>query len=69
MPEMDGIETTRRIRQLVGPDVTIIIMTAYDWASIETEAKMAGVNLLMTKPLFKASLCSTFEKIYNQKER
>ncbi|MEG2417315.1 MAG: response regulator [Eubacterium sp.] len=69
MPEMDGIETTRRIRRLVGPDVTIIIMTAYDWASIETEAKMAGVNLLMTKPLFKASLCSTFERIYNKRGR
>ncbi|MEG1104147.1 MAG: response regulator, partial [Oscillospiraceae bacterium] len=49
------------------PDVTIIIMTAYDWAVIETEAKQAGVNLLLTKPLFKSSLCSAFEKIYSEK--
>ena len=37
MPEMDGIETARKIREIVGPDVTIIIMTAYDWVTIENE--------------------------------
>lgn len=63
MPEMDGIETARRIRKIVGPDVTIIIMTAYDWASIEREAKRAGVNLLMSKPMFKSNLVSAFEKV------
>ena len=62
MPEMDGIETARRIRGIVGPDVTIIIMTAYDWISIEHEAKMAGVNLLMSKPMFKSSLISAFSR-------
>ncbi|MEG1068993.1 MAG: response regulator [Ruthenibacterium sp.] len=67
MPDMDGIETTRKIRKIVGPDVTIIIMTAYDWATIEAEAKLAGVNLLLSKPLFKSSLHSAFEKIYNGK--
>lgn len=68
MPEMDGIETARRIRRIVGPEVTIIIMTAYDWTSIEQEAKMAGVNLLMSKPMFKTSLVSAFSKVLGQKE-
>ena len=62
MPEMDGIETARRVRAIVGPEVTIIIMTAYDWISIEQEAKLAGVNLLMSKPMFKSSLISAFSK-------
>ena len=62
MPEMDGIETARRVRAIVGPEVTIIIMTAYDWISIEQEAKLAGVNLLMSKPMFKSSLVSAFSK-------
>ncbi|MEG1528555.1 MAG: response regulator [Clostridia bacterium] len=68
MPDMDGIQTTREIRKIVGTDVTIIIMTAYDWAVIENEAKIAGVNMLLSKPLFKSSLASAFEKIYLQKE-
>ncbi len=68
MPEMDGIETARRIRGIVGPDVTIIIMTAYDWTSIEHEAKLAGVNLLMSKPMFKSSLISAFTRALGEKE-
>ncbi|MEG1314874.1 MAG: response regulator [Anaerovoracaceae bacterium] len=67
MPAMDGIETTKEIRKIVGPDVTIIIMTAYDWAAIEKKAKAAGVNLLISKPLFKSSLSSAVEKIYGGK--
>ncbi|MGB4985033.1 MAG: response regulator [Erysipelotrichaceae bacterium] len=64
MPEMDGIETARRIRQIVGPEVTIIIMTAYDWTIIEHEAKLAGVNILMNKPMFKSTLISTFQRAF-----
>lgn len=68
MPEMDGIETAKRIRHIVGADVTIIIITAYDWLSIEHEAKMAGVNSLMSKPMFKTSLISAFNKILGEAE-
>ena len=68
MPEMDGIETARQIRALVGMEVTIIIMTAYDWVSIEHEAKLAGVNLLMSKPMYKSSLISAFSKTLGEKE-
>ncbi|MEW3583866.1 response regulator, partial [[Clostridium] symbiosum] len=68
MPEMDGIETARRIRAMAGPEVTIIIMTAYDWAAIEHEARSAGVNLLMSKPMFKSSLVSAFSRVLGEKE-
>ena len=68
MPGMDGIETAKKIRGIVGPEVTIIIMTAYDWASIEHEAKLAGVNLLMSKPMFKSTLVSAFTKALGEKE-
>lgn len=43
-------------------------MTAYDWISIEHEAKLAGVNLLMSKPMFKSSLVSAFTKALGEKE-
>lgn len=68
MPGMDGLETAKRIRAIVGPEVTIIIMTAYDWISIEHEAKLAGVNLLMSKPMFKSSLVSAFSRALGEKE-
>lgn len=69
MPEMDGIETSRQIRRIVGPDVTIIVMTAYDWASIENEARAAGVNMCISKPMFKSTLVSAFTKATTQTER
>lgn len=68
MPDMNGIETTRHIRKIVGPDTTIIIVTAYDWANIEHDAKSAGANLLVSKPLFKSTLISAFEKALGKQE-
>ncbi|MBU9726988.1 response regulator [Diplocloster modestus] len=56
MPEMDGIETTRQIRRIVGSDTLIIIITAYDYSEIETAAREAGANLFLSKPLFASSL-------------
>ena len=68
MPDMDGIETTRQIRKIVGPDVTIIIISSYDWQSIELEARAAGANLLVSKPLFKSTLVSAFQKAQSHVE-
>lgn len=59
MPDMDGIEVTRRVREFVGPDTTIIIITAYDWAPIEQSARAAGVNAFLTKPIFASTLYNT----------
>ena len=56
MPDMNGIETTRRIRQLVGDQAPIIVLTAYDWSDIEKEAKEAGVTAFISKPLFPTDL-------------
>ncbi len=62
MPDMDGIETTQKIRRIVGPDVTIIIVSAYDWQSIEAEARAAGANIMISKPLLRSTLVSAFER-------
>lgn len=37
MPGMDGLETTRQIWKIVGNDVTIIILSAYDYSEIAKE--------------------------------
>ncbi len=54
--DMNGIEIARQIRKEVGDDVPIIILTAYDWAEIEEEAKEAGVTAFCSKPLFISDL-------------
>ena len=59
MPGMSGLETVRNIRRVVGPDVTVIVMSAYDYSDIADEAEAAGVNAFIAKPLFKSKLVST----------
>ena len=59
MPDMDGIEVTRRVREYVGPETTIIIITAYDWSSIEKSAREAGANAFLSKPIFSSTLYNT----------
>jgi two-component system sensor histidine kinase/response regulator len=68
MPDMDGLETTQRIRRIVGPEVTIIIISAYDWQAIESEARAAGANMLISKPLLRTTLISAFEKALGKDE-
>lgn len=59
MPDMDGAETARRIREKVGPDTLIIITSAYDWTPIEKEARAAGVDAFIAKPFFASTLYNT----------
>jgi len=56
MPGKCGVETTKEIREKLGNDVPIIILSAYDWSSIEQEAREAGVDAFIAKPLFKSRL-------------
>lgn len=65
MPEMDGVETTRRIREKIGPDTPIIIISAYDWSEIEEEARAAGVNAFIAKPMFQSSLYNVLVNVTN----
>lgn len=56
MPGMNGLETTRGIRKIVGDELPILIISAYDWSEIEDEARAAGVQGFISKPLFKSNL-------------
>ncbi len=65
LPDMNGIEVTRRIRKEMGENVPIIILTAYDWHDIENEAKEAGVTAFCSKPLFISELKNCLNSIIN----
>jgi CheY-like chemotaxis protein len=69
MPGKDGLETTREIRRVVGNEVPIIILSAYDWASIEQEALAAGVNAFIEKPLFKSRLTLVLKDVLGLSEK
>ena len=64
MPDLNGIETVRRIRQIIGDSRPIIILTAYDWSDIEQEAKEAGVTAFCSKPLFLSELRDVLSRPY-----
>lgn len=65
LPDMNGIEVARRIRQETGRDVPIIVLTAYDWCDIEDEAREAGVTAFCGKPLFFSELYGCLNSIVN----
>jgi CheY-like chemotaxis protein len=56
MPEIDGVETIKRIRAEVGTNIPILLISAYDWSDIEDKAKEAGANGFVSKPLFRSTL-------------
>ena len=56
LPGMDGIETAREIRRQLNEDIPILLISAYDWSEIEEDARAAGINGFISKPLFKSTL-------------
>ena len=63
MPGLDGVETTRRIRQKYSSEDLAVIMTAYTWDAIREEALAAGIDSFLAKPLFASSVVQEFEHI------
>ena len=69
MPDMDGVETTRRIREIVGHETPIIILTSYNWDDIADEAREAGVDSFVPKPLFAGTVMDEFKEAFVRKNR
>ena len=67
MPELDGIETTRRIREVVGSETPVIILTSYGWDDVADEAAGAGVDSFVSKPLFAATVMDKFKEALKKK--
>ena len=68
MPDMNGVEVARRIRQVAGDNAPIIVLTAYDWTDIEDEAREAGVTAFCEKPLFLSELRSCLNNVVGTEE-
>ncbi len=68
MPDLDGIETTREIRKIVGHEMAIIILTSFNWDDVAEEAKAAGVDTFVAKPLFAANVMDEFKTAFKLKK-
>lgn len=68
LPGMDGIQTAQEIRRLLGEKVPLLLISAYDWSEIEKEAREAGVNGFIGKPLFKSTLYYGLRRYAGEKE-
>ena len=67
MPEMDGVEATRKMREIVGHESAIIILTAYRWDDVLEEALAAGVDSFIPKPLFANVVMEEFRSALKRK--
>ncbi len=67
MPDEDGIEVTRRVRDIIGNESAIIILTAYSWDDLIEEAMSAGVDRFMAKPLFASTVVNEFHQTLAKK--
>ena len=67
MPDMDGVETTRKIRAAVGTETPVIILTSYNWDDIADEATSAGVDTFVAKPLFAEKVLDEFREAFKKK--
>ena len=56
MPGMDGIELTRQIKNISVDNPVIIMISATGWSVIEADAKAAGVDKFIPKPLFPSAI-------------
>ncbi len=69
MPDIDGLETVRRIRSELGSKVPVLLISAYDWADIEDKAKEAGANGFVSKPLFRSTLYDKINDLIGNESR
>ncbi|MCI8360081.1 MAG: response regulator [Clostridiales bacterium] len=68
LPGMDGLSVAKQIRRIIGTDMPIILISAYDWSEFEAEAKAAGINGFISKPLFKSTLFYGLKKYMGMEE-
>ena len=63
MPDIDGVETIRRIRSEIDAKIPILLISAYDRSDVEEKAKEAGANGIVNKPLFPSTLYDTINAL------
>lgn len=69
MPGMDGVETARAIRQRAGERLPIILCSGHDWGKIEQDARRIGIDMFLSKPLFRTGLATVLRPMLDRQNR
>ena len=67
MPEPNGIDLARSLHQVDGGKTPIVLLTGYNWEDIESEARKAGIQAFLSKPLFSDKLLQTLRNVLGDK--
>lgn len=62
LPGMNGIQVAKELRSHLGKEIPILLISAYDWSDFEAEAREAGIDGFISKPLFKSTLFYNLHK-------
>lgn len=65
LPDMDGVLVAKHMRRVMDEHTPIILISAYDWGEFEPQARAAGINGFISKPLFKSTLFYGLRKYMN----
>ena len=63
MPDIDGIETIKRIHEEIDSNTPSLLISAYDYSDVEKSAKDAGANGFLSKPLFRSTLYNKINEV------
>ena len=56
IPGMNGIDLTKRIKEITADKSVVNLISAIDWQSISKQATAAGVDHFLAKPLFPSTI-------------
>jgi len=64
MPGMDGIQLAHelKIRASANSDSVVIMISAAEWNAVEEEAKKAGIDRFLSKPLFPSTIAAAINE-------
>lgn len=68
LPDMDGLQVAKQIRRISDAQVSLILISSYDWSDFEKEAREAGIDGFLSKPLFKSTLYHGLKKFMEFEE-
>lgn len=63
MEGMNGIETTRGIKRVLGESINVIMISISDWDEISDQAKAVGIARFIQKPLFHSSIFNAINEL------